>query len=94
MIKIELKSKSPAFQDLIKKIDEALNEIPLNDVDGVNIEESERFDDFVHNIKSIIKNTIPDHEPHLPNQLLEDLSSKFIYEHVENKRDEADAQSV
>jgi len=94
MVKIELKSKSPAFKNLIKKIDEALADIPLNDVDGVNIEDSERFDDHVHNIKSIIKNTIPDHEPHLPNQLLEDLSSKFIYEHVENKREEEHAESI
>jgi len=94
MTKVNLKSKSPAFLELIKKIDEALNDIPLNYVDGVNIEESERFNDHVDNIKSIIKNTIPDHEPHLPNQLLEDISSKFIYEHVANKRDEYDAQSV
>ena len=81
----ELKSKSPLFMELIKKVDEQLSIIPVHDVEGCDTEESIHFDSYVSSLSSV---SIKEESGNRIYPIDDPLAIKLIYDELKTRRDE------
>lgn len=92
----EIKSKSILFKNIIKDIDDQLSTIPLRDHDGMNIEDSGTFDDYVDAINDSLNKIITNHEPNKkrPELNLKEIAQRLIEDELMERREDEDEEEM